>query len=83
MMGKYLLVLRISRNAVRPSISGISISKVMTSGEYVLIASMACRPLLAKPTTSMAGSFCNALAIILRITAESSTMRTRTLSKTT
>ena len=66
-----------SRNA-KPSIFGISTSRVITSGLSALIASRACSGSAASPTTSIIGSWDRTAAIRKRIVAESSTTSTRT-----
>ena len=50
-----------SRNEM-PSISGISTSRVMTSGLSILMSSRACSAEFAVPTTSISGSASSTLA---------------------
>jgi len=70
-------VRRISFKAPMPSISGISMSSVTTSGSRSEILASANCPFDAMPTTSISESEVRFLAKSRRITAESSTMRTR------
>ena len=65
---------------VNPSMRGISMSSVMTSGFNSLILSRATYGSGAVPTTWISGSLASASVIILRTTEESSTMRTLILS---
>ena len=62
---------------VRPSMRGISISSVITSGICSLIRSAATKGSLAVPMTSISGSADSTSLSVWRTTAESSTMRTR------
>jgi hypothetical protein len=64
---------------VSPSISGISMSRVMTSGFSSATFCKARMPLAAKPTTSNSGSSLKAWVMNRRITTESSTTRIRIL----
>ena len=64
---------------VRPSMRGISISSVITSGTWSRIRSAATNGSLAVPITSMAGSSDRTSLRVWRTTAESSTIRTRIL----
>src|ERR1022692_2370064 len=68
----------IRRRTVRPSISGISMSRVMTSGFNWAMRSSAMTPFEAAPTTSRAGSSDSAWVTRRRMTTESSTTSTRT-----
>src|SRR4029453_16355680 len=68
-----------SRNEM-PSIFGISTSSVTTSGLRVLIIWRATRGSGAAPTTSMSGSLRIIVDSSWRMSAESSTTSTRTLS---
>jgi hypothetical protein len=72
--GWYCISLR--RN-VSPSMRGISISSVSTSGASEMILSRATYGSGAVPTISMSGSSLKASARILRTIAESSTINTR------
>src|SRR5712692_9197543 len=65
------------RNAVRPSISGISTSSVTTSGCNCSTLTSASSPLIATPATSMSGWQAIASLTTPRINAESSTTGTR------
>ena len=69
----------IYRSAVRPSIRGISRSRVMTSGFACGIFLSANRPSMAVFTTSRSGSFMRISLMSLRMSAESSTTITRIL----
>src|SRR6188768_2413388 len=66
-----------SRRVARPSISGISISRVTTSGHSCGTRCKAIAPLEAVPTTSISGSPRKASDKSLRMTTESSTTSTR------
>ncbi len=68
--------IRFSRNA-RPSMRGISTSRVITSGLSRLIFSRARIGSAAEPTTSMPGARDRISVNICRTTAESSTISTR------
>src|ERR1039457_2040787 len=68
----------IRRRTARPSISGISMSRVMTSGFNWAMRSSAMTPFEAAPTTSRAGSSDSAWVTRRRITTESSSTSTRT-----
>ena len=76
-MGEFSL-LSLRRN-VSPSMRGISMSRVRTSGCSFGILSMAISGSLATPTTSMSGSICRVSVIVLRTSAESSITSTRIL----
>src|SRR4029077_4234953 len=65
------------RRNVTPSMFGISTSSVMTSGLSSLMRSRELSGSLAVPTTSISGSDDSKLDSSCRISAESSTMRTR------
>ena len=69
----------IRRRNDRPSIRGISISSVITSGCKLRILSRATNGSGAEPTTSISGSADKASVRIFRTMAESSTIRTRVL----
>ncbi len=77
MTGSFRSILRISLIASRPSMTGISMSRVTTSGLSWTILSSAILPLGAVPTTSMAGSDASTSVTIRRTTTESSTVSTR------
>ena len=66
--------------AVNPSISGISISIVITSGCISLVLLMASTPFRAFAITSSSGELLIISDIILRMNAESSTTRTLILA---
>ena len=74
-IGRSVMILR--RN-VTPSMCGISTSSVMTSGLSALIRSRATWGSGAVPTTSISGSADSNVDSNCRITAESSTINTRT-----
>ena len=61
---------------VSPSIRGISMSRVMTSGSCSLILSAATKGSDATPLTSIAGSLPSTSVSVRRTSAESSTIRT-------
>src|SRR5262244_2310355 len=60
-----------------PSMSGMLISIRTTFGLVSLASWMPSRPLRAMPTTSMSGSNCNSLRMFSRVSAKSSTIKTR------
>ena len=70
------LVLTISLSAASPSMMGISISMVITSGLSCWFLITADLPLLAVPTTSIIGSLSRISPITFLKRAESSTIRT-------
>src|SRR6266404_2269529 len=69
----------ISASAVSPSIRGMSTSRVTTSGFSCSTLASAKHPSIAVAITSVSGSLSRILEINLRISAESSTTRTRIL----
>src|ERR1035441_5881202 len=69
--------LRITASVSRPSMTGISTSRVMRSGLSSGILARAIRPSLAVATTSSSGSPDNVSESTLRVTSESSTTRIR------
>ena len=79
MTGTYLSCARIRRSVSRPSMPGISTSRVTTSGRSVDSADSACAPLLHWPATVSPGSVPRTAVIMLLATAESSTTSTETL----
>jgi hypothetical protein len=78
-VGHFCIICRIASS---PSMRGIRISMVMTSGDSSRTLSKEMRPSSAMPTTSIAGSIFNAVVMIRRMIAESSTTKTRILGST-
>ncbi len=74
-VGRKVMILR---RKVTPSMCGISTSSVTTSGLSSLMRSRATCGSGAVPTTSISGSADNNVESSFRMTAESSTMSTRT-----
>src|SRR3990172_6276406 len=70
---------RIASVAVMPSMSDILMSIRMTSGLVSLAISMASSPERAAPTTAMSDSNCSSLRMFSRVSAKSSTIKTRIL----
>ena len=71
--------LRSARSVASPSITGISMSSVMTSGFTSASKASASSPWRAAPTISSEASLVSATMMARRITDESSTTRTRIL----
>ena len=75
MMGTDGFIFRMTFRAARPSISGISMSKVIRSGAYCSRAMMAAFPFSAVPTTRKPADFVMAFTITRRVMSESSTTK--------